>query len=151
MAGGGRCMGDCGAATWEGCGAVLVEGFPEEAALAARVPEIFSSPNSTPALGFYCSSGDSCQSGVARPVPGPPEPTQGVAASEVWASEPDGDWPGLVVLLGCPPHHSTARCGYRESGGGETGRSRVGASAGRMAHKEGKGLVKDSRSDPTLG
>lgn len=76
---------------------MLAEGFPEEAAVAARALMIFSASHSTPALGFYCSPDDSCQSGVARLVPG-----WGVAASEVWASEPDGDWPDLVVLLGRP-------------------------------------------------
>lgn len=143
---------ETGTVTWEGCGAVLAEGFPEEAAWAARVPMTFPSSNSTPALGFCCSPGDSCQSGVARPVPGcPPEPRRGVADSEVWATEPHSDGTGLAVLLGCSQCRSTARCGDMESGGGKTSRSSVGASGGRMSCEEGKGLVKDSRSDPTLG
>lgn len=143
---------ETGTVTWEGCGAVLAEGFPEEAAWAARVPMTFPSSNSTPALGFCCSPGDSCQSGVARPVPGcPPEPRRGVADSEVWATEPHSDGTGLAVLLGCSQCRSTARCGDMESGGGKTSGSSVGASGGRMSCEEGKGLVKDSRSDPTLG
>lgn len=98
-----------------------VEGFPEEAAWAARVPMTFSSSDSTPALGSHCSSGDSCQSGVARPVPGhPPEPRRGVADSEVWASEPESNGTGPAVLLDCFQCRSTAQCGDGESGGGET-------------------------------